>query len=96
VELTRPLSPSLVCGPGSRLFAATAALLTILGVADALAINQNTVVSDVQVENQTLDLNIPDSKTTSHTVVLRADVWLLTVLNVYGLFGYTNGQMFRF
>lgn len=55
-------------------------------------INQNTVVSDVQVENQELELNIPDSKTTSHTVVLRADVWLLPVLNVYGLFGYTNGR----
>ena len=55
-------------------------------------INQNTVVSDVQVENQTLDLNIPDSKTTSHTALLRADVWLLPVLNVYGLIGYTSGR----
>ena len=55
-------------------------------------IAQNTVVSDVKVQSQGLDLNIPAAKTTSNTVVLRGDVWLLPVLNVYGLFGYTNGQ----
>ena len=55
-------------------------------------IAQNTVVSDVKVEAQQLEFNIPAAKTTLHTVVLRADVWLLPVLNVYGLFGCTNGQ----
>lgn len=55
-------------------------------------VNQNTEVFKVKVRDRTLDLTIPDSKTASHTVVLRADVWVLPLLNVYGMFGYTNGQ----
>ena len=39
-----------------------------------------------------LDLNIPAAKTASHTVLLRADAWVLPFLNVYGMLGYTNGQ----
>ena len=53
---------------------------------------QNTEVSHVKVKNRQLDLNIPAAKTASHTVVFRADAWLLPVLNVYGMLGYTNGQ----
>ena len=53
---------------------------------------QNTEVSHVKVKDRTLDLNIPAAKTASHTVVFRADAWILPVLNVYGMLGYTNGQ----
>jgi hypothetical protein len=53
---------------------------------------QDTEVSHVKVRNRQLDLDIPAAKTASHTVLLRADVWLLPVLNVYGMLGYTNGQ----
>ena len=55
-------------------------------------INQNTKVYDVEVEGRPLGVSIPDSKTFSHTLVFRADVWLLPILNVYGLFGYTGGE----
>jgi len=55
-------------------------------------INQNTEVYDLRVEGHPLDVNILDSKTSSHTLTFRADVWLLPVLNVYGMLGYTNGQ----
>jgi hypothetical protein len=53
---------------------------------------QNTEVSHVKVKDRTLDLNIPAAKTASHTVVFRADAWVLPFLNVYGMLGYTNGQ----
>ena len=53
---------------------------------------QNTEVSHVKVKDRTLDLDIPAAKTASHTVVFRSDVWLLPILNVYGMVGYTNGQ----
>ena len=55
-------------------------------------VNQNTEVSHVKVKDRALDLNIPAAKTASHTVVLRADAWVLPFLNVYGMLGYTNGQ----
>ena len=54
-------------------------------------INQNTKVYDVKVEGNPIDLTILDSKTSSNTVVFRADAWLLPFFNVYGLFGYTSG-----
>jgi hypothetical protein len=54
-------------------------------------IDQNMVVSDVQVEGNPLNLTIRDAKTTTHTGVFRADAWLLPFLNVYGLFGDTAG-----
>jgi hypothetical protein len=53
---------------------------------------QNTEVSKVKVKDKTLDLNIPAAKTASHTVVFRADAWVLPFLDVYGMLGYTNGQ----
>jgi hypothetical protein len=55
-------------------------------------VNQHTAVSHVKVKERQLDLNIPSAKTASHTVVLRADMWLLPFVDVYGMFGYTNGQ----
>jgi hypothetical protein len=54
-------------------------------------IDQKTQVSDVQIQGNPLGVSISDAKTSSNTLVLRADVWLLPVLNVYGLFGYTAG-----
>ena len=53
---------------------------------------QHTEVFDVKFKDELLDLDIPAAKTSSHTIVLRADVWLLPVLNVYGMLGYTDGQ----
>ncbi len=55
-------------------------------------ISQNTQVSQVQIQGKPVGLTIPDSKTTSHTLAFRADVWVLPLLNVYGLFGYTGGK----
>jgi len=55
-------------------------------------INQNTEVFDVQIQGRPIGVTIPDSKTSSHTVIFRGDVWVLPVLNVYGLFGYTGGK----
>jgi hypothetical protein len=54
-------------------------------------INQNMVVSDVQIQGNPLNVAIPNAPTISHTGVLRADGWLFPFLNVYGLFGYTSG-----
>jgi hypothetical protein len=54
-------------------------------------INQNMVVSDVQVEGNPLNLNIRDAKTITHTGVVRADAWLFPFMNVYGLLGETAG-----
>lgn len=53
---------------------------------------QNTEVSHVKVKDRQLDLTIPAAKTASNTVVLRADVWLLPFVNVYGMLGYTDGR----
>jgi len=55
-------------------------------------INQNTKVYDVEVEGRPLGVSIPDSKTFSHTLVFRADVWVVPIFDVYGLFGYTGGE----
>src|SRR5688572_9049671 len=48
-------------------------------------INQNMVVSDVEVEGNALDVTIRDAETITHTGVFRADAWLFPFLNVYGL-----------
>jgi hypothetical protein len=50
------------------------------------------VVSDVRINNRTLNLRLLDAETTTHTGVFRADVWLLPFLNVYGLVGETAGN----
>lgn len=55
-------------------------------------INQNTQVSKVQIQGRPVGVTIADAKTSSNTVVFRADVWLLPLLNVYGLLGYTDGE----
>jgi hypothetical protein len=55
-------------------------------------IDQNTQVHDVNIQGKPVGVTIPDSKTSSNTLVFRADCWLLPVLNVYGLFGYTSGK----
>ena len=55
-------------------------------------IHQNMVVSDVRINNRTLNLRLLDAETTTHTGVFRADVWLLPFLNVYGLIGETAGD----
>lgn len=54
-------------------------------------IRQNTRVYDVQVQGNPLGVTIPDADTYSNTAVLRADVWILPVLNVYGVIAYTGG-----
>jgi hypothetical protein len=54
-------------------------------------IHQNMVVSDVKIEGNPLNVNIGDAATTTHTGVMRADVWVFPFLNVYGLFGDTAG-----
>lgn len=54
-------------------------------------IDQNMVVSDVQVEGNPLDVTLRDAKTTTHTGVFRADAWLFPFLNVYGILGETAG-----
>ena len=53
---------------------------------------QHTEVYDVQIQGTPVGVTIPDATTYSHTAVLRADVWILPVLNVYGLFAYTGGN----
>jgi hypothetical protein len=52
---------------------------------------QNTQVYDVQIQGRPVGVTIPDAKTSSNTGVFRADVWILPVLNVYGLLAYTGG-----
>ena len=53
---------------------------------------QHTEVSNVKIEDALLNLDIPAAKTSSHTLVFRYDAWLLPILNVYGMLGYTDGQ----
>jgi hypothetical protein len=54
-------------------------------------INQNMVVSDVEIQGQPLDVTLRDAETATHTGVFRGDVWLFPFLNVYGLVGETAG-----
>ena len=54
-------------------------------------INQNMVVSDVQIQSTPVPINILDAPTTTHTGVVRFDTWLFPFLNIYGLLGETAG-----
>jgi len=54
-------------------------------------LDQNMVVSDVEIAGRPLDVTIRDAKTTTHTGVFRGDVWVFPFLNVYGLLGETAG-----
>lgn len=54
-------------------------------------IDQDMVVSDVQIEGNPVGITIRDAATTTHTGVFRLDTWVFPFLNIYGLVGQTAG-----
>ncbi len=54
-------------------------------------INQDMKVSDIHIQDRTLNLRLPNADTTTHTVVFRTDAWIFPFLNIYGLIGDTGG-----
>lgn len=51
---------------------------------------QNKIIDGIA---DTLDITARDAKVDVENVTLRADIWVLPFLNVYGLLGHTKGQV---